>query len=112
MLYQLLSGRLPHESSSMGTLLRQIAQDAAPDVRSVRAELPAPLADVVALALQKRAAYRYADGLQMAADLRAVAKLMDRPPAPRTRREVVADVQLPHPHAKPHSDFAATNPLA
>lgn len=62
----------------MGTLLRQIAQDAAPDVRTVRPELPGALADVVALALQKRAAYRYADGLQMAADLQAVARFIDR----------------------------------
>jgi eukaryotic-like serine/threonine-protein kinase len=94
MLYQLLTGRLPHESSSMGTLLRQIAQDAAPDVRCIRPELPAALADVVALALQKRAAYRYADGLQMATDLHTVLGLMNPPAAPRSRRVVVdADVQ-------------------
>lgn len=108
MLYQLLTGRLPHESSSMGTLLRQIAQDAAPDVRSIRPELPAALADVVALALQKRAAYRYADGLQMATDLRAVAQLIDRPAAPRTRRQVPAHVLLP----ESPPDFAATDKLA
>jgi eukaryotic-like serine/threonine-protein kinase len=91
MLYQLLTGRLPHESSSMGTLLRQIAQDAAPDVRSVRPELPAALADVVALALQKRAAYRYADGLQMATDLHAVLALLEAPAASRTRRLLPPD---------------------
>ena len=77
MLYQLLTARLPHESSSMGTLLRQIAQEAASDVRSIRPDLPGALADVVALALQKRAAFRYTDGLQMAADLHAVARLID-----------------------------------
>jgi eukaryotic-like serine/threonine-protein kinase len=92
MLYQLLTGRLPHESPSMGTLLRQVAQDAAPDVRSIRPELPAALADVVALALQKRAAYRYADGLQMATDLQAVLLLLNPPPAPRTRRVVLTEV--------------------
>ena len=108
MLYQLLTGRLPHESSSMGTLLRQIAQDAAPDVRSIRAELPAALADVVALALQKRAAYRYTDGLQMAADLRDVAKIIERPAAPRASR-----LDLPEPQfSQPQPDFATTNRLA
>ncbi len=107
MLYQLLTGRLPHESSSMGTLLRQIAQDAAPDVREVRPELPASLADVVALALQKRAAYRYADGLQMAIDLRAVADLINRPPAPRTPRAVPANLLLP----QRQPEFTATNKL-
>jgi eukaryotic-like serine/threonine-protein kinase len=112
MLYQLLTGRLPHESSSMGTLLRQIAQDAAPDVRSIRPELPAALADVVALALQKRAAYRYADGLQMATDLQAVLLLLSPPTAPRTRRlvpvdvptDVAADLQL----SQPSLDLEAT----
>ena len=84
MLYQLLTARLPHESSSMGTLLRQIAQEAAPDVRSIRSDLPGALADVVALALQKRAAFRYSDGLQMAADLHAVARLIDEAAAPQT----------------------------
>jgi eukaryotic-like serine/threonine-protein kinase len=108
MLYQLLTGRLPHESSSMGTLLRQIAQDAAPDVRSIRPELPAALADVVALALQKRAAYRYADGLQMAADLQAVLLLLNAPPAPRTRRLVSTEVPLDVCDAAQTVDLEAT----
>ena len=108
MLYQLLSGHLPHESSSMGTLLRQIAQDAAPDVRSVRPELPAALADVVALALQKRAAYRYADGLQMATDLHAVLLLLDASPAPRTRRIQAADPALERCETPQSFDLQAT----
>jgi eukaryotic-like serine/threonine-protein kinase len=112
MLYQLLTGRLPHESSSMGTLLRQIAQDAAPDVRSVRPELPAALADVVALALQKRAAYRYADGLQMATDLQAVLLLLSPPAAPRTRRlvsvEVPVEAAVEPPVVQPSLDLEAT----
>jgi eukaryotic-like serine/threonine-protein kinase len=108
MLYQLLTGRLPHESSSMGTLLRQIAQDPAPDVRLIRPELPHALADVVALALQKRAAYRYADGLQMASDLRAVGRLLDRPVAPRTRREVPPEVPAEAPTGELNVDMTAT----
>jgi eukaryotic-like serine/threonine-protein kinase len=108
MLYQLLTGRLPHESSSMGTLLRQIAQDAAPDVRSIRPELPVALADVVALALQKRAAYRYADGLQMAADLQAVLGLLDAPAAPRTRREVPVEAAAQLSGSRHRVDLEAT----
>ena len=102
MLYQLLTARLPHESSSMGTLLRQIAQEAAPDVRSVRPDLPAALADVVALALQKRAAFRYADGLQMATDLHAMARLIDRAAAPQTARaprQLTGAAELAAPHS-------------
>jgi eukaryotic-like serine/threonine-protein kinase len=111
LLYQLLTGRLPHESASMGTLLRQIAQEAAPDVRSIRPELPAALADVVALALQKRAAYRYADGLQMAADLHAVLAWLDAPAAPRTRREVPVQAAADVSASRRSLDLAVTQRL-
>lgn len=73
MLFQLLTGRLPHRSDSMATLMHQIANEAAPDVRSIRPDLPEGLARAVALSLEKRPEARYASGQQFAADLRAVA---------------------------------------
>ncbi len=73
MLFQLLTGRLPHRSDSMATLMHQIANEAAPDVRSLRPDLPESLARVVSLTLEKRPEARYASGQQLAADLRAVA---------------------------------------
>lgn len=73
LLFQLLTGRLPHRSDSMATLMHQIANDPAPDVRSLRPDLPEGLARVVALALEKRPEARYPSGQQLAADLRAVA---------------------------------------
>jgi serine/threonine protein kinase len=72
-LFQLLTGRLPHRSDSMATLMHQIANEVAPDVRSLRADLPEGLARVVALTLEKRPEARYASGQLLAADLRAVA---------------------------------------
>jgi serine/threonine-protein kinase len=72
-LFQLLTGRLPFEGGSMAGLVRAIASEAPPDVRTLRPELPAMLADIVALALQKRPETRYASGHEFAADLRAVA---------------------------------------
>jgi len=80
MLFQLLTGALPHASDSMAQLMNQIANESAPDVRTLRPELPEALANVVALALEKRPEVRYADGVQMATDLRAVAALMALPP--------------------------------
>lgn len=71
-LFQLLTGVLPHRPESMAELIRSIANDVAPDVRTLRPELPAALADIVALALEKRPEIRYADGEAMAADLHAV----------------------------------------
>ncbi|WP_367180981.1 serine/threonine-protein kinase [uncultured Piscinibacter sp.] len=82
MLFQLLTGRLPHEGESMAELMRRIVNEPAPDVRGLRPELPHALADVVALALQKRPETRYADGAQMAQDLRAVAAVLRAPAAP------------------------------
>ncbi|HWI09812.1 MAG TPA: serine/threonine-protein kinase, partial [Burkholderiaceae bacterium] len=82
MLFQLLTGALPHQSESMAELMRSIVNDTAPDVRTLRPELPEALANVVALALEKRVELRYADGGQMADDLLAVARLMETQPAP------------------------------
>jgi eukaryotic-like serine/threonine-protein kinase len=86
MLFQMLTGALPHRSESMAQLMNQIANDTAPDVRTLRPELPEALANVVALALEKRVEVRYADGNQMAADLLEVAQMLElrgpEPPAP------------------------------
>ena len=77
MLFQLLTGALPHRSESMAQLLYQIANDTAPDVRTLRPELPEALAHVVARALAKRPELRYADGAALAADLLAAARTLD-----------------------------------
>lgn len=81
MTFQLLTGALPHASDSMAQLMSQIANEPAPDVRTLRPELSEALANVVALALEKRPEVRYADGVQMANDLRAVAALMAAAPS-------------------------------
>ncbi len=79
MLMQLLTGRLPHRADSMARLMYQIANEPAPDLRSLRPDLPEALANVVALALEKRPEVRYADGNQFAADLRAVETQIEPP---------------------------------
>lgn len=80
MLFQLLTGQLPHADESMSRLMYRIANEPAPDVRTLRPELPEALANVVALALEKRPEVRYADGRQLAADLRAVAAMLATEP--------------------------------
>ncbi|MFZ5527483.1 MAG: serine/threonine-protein kinase [Pseudomonadota bacterium] len=74
--FQLLTGQLPYRNDSMAVLMRAIAQDPVPHVSDIRPEVPRALGDVVALALQKHPNTRYADGQQMAEDLRAVAIAM------------------------------------
>lgn len=87
MLFQLLTGQLPMRGDSMAELMYAIANTPAQDIRQVRPELPQTLAEVVALALEKRPEVRYADGHQLAMDLRTVAEMMEHaaatpPPAP------------------------------
>jgi serine/threonine protein kinase len=79
MLFQLLTGRLPHEAESMARLMAQIANEPAPDVRTCRPEVPETLAHVVARALEKQPEMRYADGYQLAKDLRAVESQLEAP---------------------------------
>ncbi len=71
MLFQLLTGRLPHRADSMALLMHQIANEPAPDLRALRSDLPEVLAQVVAQSLAKNPAARYADGHQMAEALTA-----------------------------------------
>lgn len=72
MIYQLLTGHLPHQSDSMAKLMYQIANQTPADVRHYRPGLPEALALVLALSLEKRPELRYASGEQMAQDLEAV----------------------------------------
>lgn len=97
MLFQLLTGQLPMRGDSMAALMYAIANTPAPDVRSVRPELPQTLAEVVALALEKRPEVRYADGEQLALDLRTVAAMVEA--AQAAPAEVPAAAQVPAPQA-------------
>jgi serine/threonine-protein kinase len=71
-LFELLTGALPHACESMARLMYAIVNEPAPALCSVRPELPETLAIIVAQALEKRAERRPADAGQMAAALRAV----------------------------------------
>ena len=112
MLFQLLTGALPHRSEGMAELLRQIAFEAAPDVRTLRPELPEALADVLTLALEKRPELRYADGAQMASDLVAIADRLDSqsaaPPAPALEPGAAATAEADAFAARP--EFSRIDP--
>ncbi len=71
-LFELLCGRLPHDAASMGALLRQVAAEPAPDLRSLRPDMPAALATLLDELLSKRPAQRPASGDAVAAPLQAV----------------------------------------
>ena len=72
MLFQMLTGMLPFRGDSMAALMYNIANTPAPDIRLARQDLPAKVASIVALALEKHVEKRYQNGEQLAADLRSV----------------------------------------
>ncbi len=74
-LFQLLTGALPHQGESMARLMYGIVNEVAPDVRTLRPEVPQALARVLAQTLAKSPEARYADGLQLDQALDAVASL-------------------------------------
>jgi serine/threonine-protein kinase len=74
MAFELLSGRLPLEANTMGELLRRVAQETPPDLRSLRPAMPAALADLVARLLARPRAARPADAGTVAAELAAMAR--------------------------------------
>jgi serine/threonine-protein kinase len=73
LLYQLLSGRLPYEATSMGALLRQVTRGEQTELAAHRRDLPPPLLALVRGLLQLDAQARPEDGHRVAATLRAIA---------------------------------------
>ncbi|MDB5963819.1 MAG: hypothetical protein JWQ72_319, partial [Polaromonas sp.] len=87
MLFQMLAGVLPFRGDSMAELMYKIANEPAPDIRIIRKEISARLADIVALSLSKRSETRYQDGDQFASDLRlAIAEFSGDAPAAASPR--------------------------
>jgi serine/threonine protein kinase len=87
-LFQLLSGQLPLRGNSMSELMHHIAHTPAPDLRTLRPELPADLAQVVEQALRKSPRERFQTGRQFASALRGVhATLGGGQAPPRTCRQ-------------------------
>lgn len=83
-LFELLTGRRPHESPSMGELLRQVAVEPAPDLRELCPELPAALALVLARLLAKDASHRPPGSAAAAAELTEVLSRWPSVPAAGT----------------------------
>ena len=71
MLYQLLSGSLPFKAESMASLMFKITNEEAPDVRTVKADIPEALSEIINKALAKEADERYQTGGELATDLKA-----------------------------------------
>ncbi|MFT5398533.1 MAG: CHASE2 domain-containing sensor protein/tRNA A-37 threonylcarbamoyl transferase component Bud32 [Planctomycetota bacterium] len=71
MLYQMVSGSLPFKADSMASLMFKITNDEAEDVRTIRADIPEALAQIINKALAKDADARYQTGKEFAKALKA-----------------------------------------
>jgi len=70
MFYQLLTGSLPFKAESMASLMFKITNEEAPDIRTLKAELPDCLVGIINKTLIKDADARYQTGTDMANDLK------------------------------------------
>lgn len=70
MLYQMLCGQLPFTADSMASLMFKITNEEAPEITTVRDDLPAELVAIIKKSLAKDADERYPDGNQFAAALK------------------------------------------
>ncbi|MBI5932310.1 MAG: protein kinase [Chloroflexi bacterium] len=95
-LYEMLSGETPFNSDSAMSLMMMHMKEPVPDLRRVRAEIPAALVNVVKKSLEKDAKDRYASAAEMAADLKRVLAELGREPAPKPAgMETVASPSAP-----------------
>ena len=70
LLFELLTGRLPFEATSLGALLQQVANHSAPRVTVHRPDIPPAVADLVAELLERRIDHRPSDAAAVADRLR------------------------------------------
>ncbi len=70
LLFQLFSGRLPHECATMGELLRRVAHAEAPPLQELAPAVPGSVAALVAQLLARRPADRPASAAAVGQDLR------------------------------------------
>ncbi|NMG73221.1 serine/threonine-protein kinase [Aromatoleum diolicum] len=68
-MYQLLTGRLPHESDNQYSLLYRIAHDEPPALSAIRRDIPETLEAIVRRAMEKDLERRYRDWAEFSHDL-------------------------------------------
>jgi serine/threonine-protein kinase len=92
-LYQMVAGRLPYEADTpLGTMLAH-AVEPIPDVKTVKPDIPDPVAAVIKQAIAKQPANRYQTAKQLATDFRAAVE--GRPLQYQTEQAVGTTRQIP-----------------
>jgi len=76
-LFEMLTGQVPHAGSDLKTLINQIASAPSPTLRSIDPQLPKSLERVVQRMMRKRPQQRYADCEALTKTLNAAHALLD-----------------------------------
>jgi serine/threonine protein kinase/Tfp pilus assembly protein PilF len=85
LVYELAAGRRPFNGTSSAEISSAILRDAPPELVSVRADLPSDLGRIVERCLEKNPRERFQTALDVANELRALKRLLERG-APATAR--------------------------
>jgi hypothetical protein len=94
MMYELLTGRHPFAADSFSRLIHRILNEDPPPMRSLRADVPESLEEIVRKAMAKNTAERYSTALELASDLsRAFDHMLDRPAEQIAAEERCADLK-------------------
>lgn len=95
-MFEMLTGRRPFKGDSVWATMEATLTGNAPDVASLRPDLPSALAHVVNRAIARRPADRYGSARELAADLAALRTPPAAAPAvrPERRRTVIAAVAV------------------
>ncbi len=76
MFYQMLTGSLPFTADSMASLMFKITNEEAPDIKTIKPDLPDCIAMVITKTLTKNADERYQTGTDLASDLKECQKTL------------------------------------
>jgi serine/threonine protein kinase len=101
--YQFLTGRLPHEYSSLTELALKQQQDLVQPIRDFRPEVPRELDDAIRLCLEREPGSRYRSGLELAEALEAG---LHGEATDATRRLAVAEDEEAATRALPRTAYA------
>ncbi len=78
LMFELASGRRPFEGSSFADVISAILRDRPPSLLALRSDLPAELDRIVARCLEKQPRDRHVAALEVADELRALRRALDR----------------------------------
>ena len=102
LLYEMLTGRVPFQATTIGALCAQISNSDYPPLRQLNPAAPPAVESIVSRCLKKNAAERYQTAEVLLADVRRAADSLDAPtlqPKPARKRpaQLVSDPNAPPP---------------